>query len=89
MTRVSAIIMIVYLALSLAVGFFSCCCSCLTGAFRTGDEENLQYTGYQQVRLSCLQPADEAHTGSRHRGYGLILHQPLCEDHWSRVNLLQ
>lgn len=62
MTRVSAIIMIVYLALSLAVGFFSCCCSCLTGAFRTGDEENLQYSGYQQVRQSCLQPADEVDT---------------------------
>ena len=66
MTRVSAILMIVYLALSLAVGVFSCCCSCLTGAFRTGDEENLQYSGYQQVRQSCLQPANEAHT--KHTG---------------------
>ena len=60
MTRVSAIIMIIYLALSLAVGFLSCCCSCLTGAFRTGDEENLQYSGYQQVRQSCLQAANMA-----------------------------
>ena len=64
MTRVSAIIMIIYLALSLAVGFLSCCCSCLTGAFRTGDEENLQYSGYQQVRQSCLHAAHMASESS-------------------------
>lgn len=53
MTRVSAIIMIMYLALSMAVGFLSCCCSCLSGAFATGDEENLRYVGYQQVTHLC------------------------------------
>jgi hypothetical protein len=42
--------MIIYLALSMAVGFLSCCCSCLAGAFATGDEENLRYAGYHQVR---------------------------------------
>jgi hypothetical protein len=59
MTRVSAIIIIVYLALSLAVGVFSCCCSCLTGAFRTGDEENLQYTGYQQDGTPPTRPQSQ------------------------------
>jgi hypothetical protein len=36
-TRLAAALMIVYLALSLAVSVLSCCCSCLAGAFRTGD----------------------------------------------------
>ncbi len=49
-TRVSATLMIVYIALSFAVSVISCCCSCLTGAFATGDEENQQYASYEQVR---------------------------------------
>lgn len=49
MARASAVVMIVYLALSLAVGVLSCCCSCLAGAFASGDEENQRYFSYQQV----------------------------------------
>ncbi len=43
--------MIGYLALSFAVGVLSCCCSCMMGAFQTSDEENQEYSSYQQARV--------------------------------------